>query len=80
MKMQKETANFTRYTLEDGFFVHVLPEGDLVSFWLGNENADVQERMFALSRELAPEERWESLLEDNLSEYMEDFREGWLED
>lgn len=80
MEMQKTTVSCTRYDLEEGFFVNVMPEGDLVSFWMGHRDADIQERMFALSRELAPEERWASLLENDLQEYMEDFREGWLED
>ena len=70
----------TRFTLNGGFYAEVMSEGDEVSFWLGHKEVDIKEKMFALSAALAPDERWETLLEDNLEEYMEDFREAWLEE
>lgn len=70
----------TRFTLPKGFYAEVIAEESETSFWLGHKDADVKEKMFALSPALAPSERWETMLEDNCEEYMEDFREAWLED
>lgn len=70
----------TRFTLPKGFYAEVIAEESETSFWLGHKDADVKEKMFALSPALAPGERWEAMLEDNCEEYMEDFREAWLED
>ena len=70
----------TRFTLEDGFYAEIIAEKDEVAFWLGHNDADIKEKMFALSAQLAPSERWETLLEDNCEEYMEDFTEAWLEE
>ena len=39
-----------------------------------------KEKMFAMSPALAPSDRWESMIEDNFEDYMEDFKEAWLED
>ena len=61
-------------------YAEVFAEKDEVAFWLGHKDADVKEKMFALSASLAPAERWESLLADNCEDYMEDFREAWLEE
>ena len=70
----------TRFTLPKGFYAEVIAEESETSFWLGHKDADVKEKMFALSPALAPSERWKAMLEDNCEEYMEDFREAWLED
>ena len=70
----------TRFTLADGFYAEVMAQGEEVSFWLGHKDADIKEKMFALSAALAPDDRWASLLEDNCEDYMEDFREAWLEE
>ena len=78
--MKHTMLAMTRFTLKDGFYAEVITEKDEVAFWLGHEDADVKEKMFALSAQLAPAERWETLLEDNCEEYMEDFSEAWLEE
>ena len=78
--MKHTMLAMTRFTLKDGFYAEVITEKDEVAFWLGHEDADVKEKMFALSAQLAPAVRWETLLEDNCEEYMEDFSEAWLEE
>ena len=78
--MKHTMLAMTRFTLKDGFYAEVITEKDEVAFWLGHEDADVKEKMFALSAQLAPAERWETLLEDNCEVYMEDFSEAWLEE
>ena len=78
--MKHTLLTVTRFTLTDGFYAEIMVQGDEVAFWLGHKDADIKEKMFALSAALAPDERWESLLEDNCEEYMEDFREAWLEE
>ena len=78
--MKHAMLAMTRFTLDDGFYAEVITEKDEVAFWLGHKDADVKEKMFALSAQLAPAERWETLLEDNCEDYMEDFREAWLEE
>lgn len=78
--MRKTTIMTTRFHAGEGFYVDVIPDGQEVSFWLGHRDCDVRERMFAASLELAPQERWEKLIEDNLEDCLEDFREAWLEE
>ncbi len=78
--MRKTTIMTTRFHAGEGFYVDVIPDGQEVSFWLGHRDCDVRERMFAASLELAPQERWEKLIEDNLDDCLEDFREAWLEE
>lgn len=78
--MKHTMLAITRFTLEEGFYAEIIAEKGEVAFWLGHKDADVKEKMFALSAQLAPAERWETLLEDNCEEYMEDFREAWLEE
>ncbi len=78
--MKHTMLPLTRFKLTGGFYADVIAEADEVTFWLGHKDADIKEKMFALSPALAPAERWESLLEDNCEDYMEDFTEAWLED
>lgn len=78
--MKHTMLAMTRFSLRDGFYAEVITEKDEVAFWLGHEEADIKEKMFALSVQLAPAERWETLLADNCEEYMEDFSEAWLEE
>lgn len=78
--MKHTLLAITRFTLHKGFYAEVIAETDEVAFWLGHNDVDIKEKMFALSPALAPSDRWESLLEDNCEEYMEDFTEAWLED
>lgn len=78
--MKKSKLFVTRYQLSDGFIVDVIPRGDEVAFWLGHQSCDVRELMFAASATLVPEERWEEMLADNLDDYLDDFREAWLEE
>lgn len=78
--MRKATIIITRFQAGEGFYVDVIPAGQEVSFWLGHQDCDVRERIFAASQELAPQERWEKLIEDNLDDCLEDFREAWLEE
>lgn len=78
--MKHTMLAMTRFFLRDGFYAEVITEKDEVAFWLGHEGTDIKEKMFALSVQLAPAERWETLLADNCEEYMEDFSEAWLEE
>ena len=78
--MRKATIIITRFQAGEGFYVDVIPVGQEVSFWLGHRDCDIKEKMFAASPELAPQERWEKLIEDNLDDCLEDFREAWLEE
>ena len=78
--MKKETVTVTRFTLEKGFYVDVIPGKSDVSFWLGHKDADVKEQMFAASAPFAPEEKWEAMIAEDMADYMADFREAWLED
>lgn len=78
--MKKTTLTTIRYQLPEDFYVDVLTEKDEVSFWLGNRQCDVKEQMFAASAAFAPEEKWESMIQDNIDDYLEDFKETWLED
>ena len=78
--MKHTMLAITRFTLPKGFFVDVIPEDGETSFWIGHKDVDIKEKMFAMSPALAPSERWEAIIEDNFEEYMEDFKEAWLED
>lgn len=78
--MKHTMLAITRFTLPKGFFVDVIPEDGETSFWIGHKDVDIKEKMFAMSPALAPSERWETMIEDNSEEYMEDFKEAWLED
>ena len=78
--MKKETISMTRYPQKEGFYVEVIPGKGDVSFWLGHKNSDIKELMFAASAAFAPEDKWESMIEEDLADYMADFREAWLDD
>ena len=78
--MKKETVTMTRFPQEKGFFVEVLPGRGDVAFWLGHRDCDIKELMFAASASFAPEEKWETMIEEDLADYMADFREAWLEE
>ena len=78
--MKHTMLAITRFTLPKGFYVDVIPEDGETSFWIGHKDVDIKEKMFAMSPALAPSERWETMIEDNFEEYMEDFKEAWLED
>ena len=78
--MRRKTIMTTRCEAGEGFYVDVIPEEREVSFWLGHRDCDVKEKMFAASLELAPQERWEALIADNIDECREEFREAWLEE
>ena len=78
--MKHTMIAITRFTLPKGFYAEVIAESDEVAFWLGHKDVDIKEKMFALSPALAPNEKWESMLADNCEEYMEDFKEAWMED
>lgn len=78
--MKHTMLAITRFTLPKGFYVDVIPEDGETSFWIGHKDVDIKEKMFAMSPALAPSERWEAMIEDNFEEYMEDFKEAWLED
>ena len=78
--MKHTMLAITRFTLRGGFYAEIIAETGEVAFWLGHKDVDIKEKMFALSPDLAPNERWEALLEDNCEDYMEDFREAWLEE
>lgn len=78
--MKHTMLAITRFTLSKGFYVDVIPEDGETSFWIGHKDVDIKEKMFAMSPALAPSERWETMIEDNFEEYMEDFKEAWLED
>ena len=78
--MKHTMLAMTRFSLRDGFYAEVIAEKDEIAFWLGHEEADIKEKMFALSAQLAPAERWETLLADNCEDYMEDFSEAWLDE
>ncbi len=78
--MKHTMLAMTRFSLRDGFYAEVIAEKDEIAFWLGHEEADIKEKMFALSAQLAPAERWETLLADNCEDYLEDFSEAWLDE
>ena len=78
--MKHTLIAMTRFTLPDGFYAEIIPDDGETSFWLGHQDVDIKEKMFALSPALAPSDRWATMLEDNCEEYMADFREAWLED
>lgn len=78
--MKKITLTTTRYHLPEQFYVDVLTEQEEVSFWLGHRDCDIRERVFAASAAFAPQEKWEQLIQDNIGDYLEDFREAWLEE
>ena len=78
--MKHTLIAITRFTLPEGFYIDVIPEETETSFWIGHNDVDIKEKMFALSPALAPSDRWEAMIEDNSEEYMEDFKEAWLED
>lgn len=78
--MKAEALTAVRYQLPGGFYVNVVSVRGEVSFWLGYRDCDIQEKMFAASAAFAPEERWEAMIGENLEDYLEDFREAWLEE
>lgn len=78
--MKSETLTVTRYALDGGFYVEVIPGRGDASFWLGHRDCDVKELMFAASAAFAPQDRWEAMISDNIQDYLEDFRESWLEE
>ena len=78
--MKKTTLTTVRYQLPDHFYVDVLTEKYEISFWLGHRESDIKEQMFAASAAFAPQENWEQMINDNIDDYLEDFKETWLED
>lgn len=78
--MKKITLSTVRYQLPEQFYVDVLLEKDEVSFWLGHRECDIREQIFAASAAFAPEEKWEQMILDNIDDYLEDFKEAWLEE
>lgn len=78
--MKHTMLAITRFTLPRGFFAEVIPDENETSFWLGHKDADIKEKMFAMSPALAPSERWEEILKENCDDYMDDFTEAWLEE
>ena len=78
--MKKTTLTTVRYQLPDHFYVDVLTEKDEISFWLGHRESDIKEQMFAASAAFAPQENWEQMINDNIDDYLEDFKETGLED
>lgn len=78
--MKKIMLSTTRYQLPEQFYVDVLSDKDEVSFWLGHRDCDIKERMFAASAAFAPAENWEQMILDNMDDYLEDFKEAWLEE
>ncbi len=78
--MKKEALAAVRYQIPGGFYVNVVSVRGEVSFWLGHRDCDIQEKMFAASAAFAPEERWEAMIGEDLEDYLEDFREAWLEE
>lgn len=77
--MKREALAAVRYRISGGFHVDVVSAGGEVSFWLGHRDCDIQEKMFAASAAFAPEDRWESMIQEDLEDYLADFREAWLE-
>jgi len=78
--MKKEALTAVRYQIPGGFYADVISTRGEVSFWLGHRDCDIQEKMFAASAAFAPEERWEAMIGEDLEDYLEDFREAWLEE
>ena len=78
--MKQQTIVTTRFLLGQGFYVDALATGDTVEFWMGCRRAEVKELMFAASLELMPPDRWASLVEENVEEYVQDFTKAWLEE
>lgn len=78
--MKKIMLSTTRYQLPEQFYVDVLSDKDEISFWLGHRDCDIKERMFAASAAFAPAENWEQMILDNMDDYLEDFKEAWLEE
>lgn len=78
--MKKIMLSTTRYQLPEQFYVDVFSDKDEVSFWLGHRDCDIKERMFAASAAFAPAENWEQMILDNVDDYLEDFKEAWLEE
>ncbi len=78
--MKKITLSAVRYQLPEQFYVDVLLEKDEVSFWLGHRECDIREQIFAASAAFAPAEKWEQMILDNIDDYLEDFKEAWLEE
>lgn len=78
--MKKQELTTLRYSLKKHFYVDVLTAGDNVEFWLGHDECDVKEMMFAASAQLVGADRYEAMIEDNVDDYIEDFTEAYLED
>lgn len=78
--MKQENLTLTRYELEDGFYVEVLPRRGETAFWLGHRDCGVKELAFAASDAFAPPRQWETMIRENISDYLEDFREIYLEE
>jgi len=78
--MKKQELTVLRYALKKHFYVDVLTSGDNVEFWLGHDECDVKEMMFAASAQLLGADRYEAMIEDNVDDYIEDFTEAYLED
>ena len=78
--MKKLEIAAVRYALKKKFYVDVLTVGENVEFWLGHEECDVKEMMFAASAQLVSSDRYETMIEDNVEDYIEDFTEAYLEE
>ena len=78
--MKKQELRVQRFTLKKHFYVDVLVIGESVEFWLGHEECDVKEMMFAASAQFVAPERYEAMIEDNAEDYIEDFTEAYLEE
>lgn len=77
--MKKRTVHVTRFELNncmyDGFYVEVSPtrKDSLYNFSLCRDWIGMKRSMFSLPVELAPEEKWEKIIEDNVDRYIEYF-------
>ena len=78
--MKKQEISALRYALKKHFYVDVLTVGENVEFWLGHEECDVKEMMFAASAQLVSPDRYEAMIEDNAEDYIEDFTEAYLDE
>ena len=78
--MKKQELRVQRFTLKKHFYVDVLVIGESVEFWLGHEECDVKEMMFAASAQFVAPERYEAMIEDNAADYIEAFTEASLDE
>lgn len=71
--MIKTTYTVTCFELEEGFFVDVLEENGTIEFYLYRKSNGLKMFMFGMTKEAAPPEKWEEIINNNVEDYFQSY-------